>query len=590
MNRKNKFRSIRTDMIICFSVLVLLTTTIFMFFSIRYTNDNLKVSSTEHSIQLMEQVNLNIGTYINSMKHIPEAVINNSDIKEYLFEESQEKYKKVQEKFQSILQVRKDIYNMAIIADNGKVFINNGRDQWNEEARLEEKDWYQEAKAAGEQSVLSSSHVQNAVKGEYKWVVTLSQGIVNPKTGKAEGLLFIDLNYDVISSLCESISLGRKGYVYILDQKGTIVYHPQQQLILSGVKEELLGEVVESKQKSIQIQEERENKIYTPLHSEETGWTIVGVTYSSELVQNEWTMRYVYVALAATLIILAFAMAFFMSNEITKPVKQLQNAMKEVQNGDFRPVSISVKSDNEIASLNHSFNRMTEHIDELIKKNINEQREKQKSEMKALQSQINPHFLYNTLDSIIWLIEAGDNENAVVMTSALARFFQQVIGNSVFYVTVWKELEYTRNYLIIQQMRYKDKLDFEIQVEEEIFECKIIKLILQPLVENSLYHGLKYKEGQGHIKITGYRQGDKLIIKVMDDGAGIREEKLKQIFSEGNESHHKYNGVGMRNIQSRIKLYYGEAFGLQVESEEGAGTTITVTIPYIVSEESYEEA
>ena len=590
MNSKNKFRSIRTDMIICFSVLILLTTTIFMFFSIRYTNSNLIASSTEHSIQLMEQVNQNIGIYINNMKNISQIVISNSDIKEYLFEDSQENYEKVLEEFQSLLQVRKDVYNIVAIADNGKVIINSGQDQMNEEARLEEKNWYQEAKAAGVQNVLSSSHVQNAVKGKYNWVVTLSRGVVNPKTGKVGGLLFIDLNYDVISDLCESISLGKKGYVYILDRNGEMVYHPQQQLILSGVKEELLEEVVESKQKSIQMQEEGENRIYTPLHSKETGWTIVGVTYSSELVQNERTMRYVYIALAATLIALAFAMAFFMSNEITKPVKQLKNAMKEVQKGDFRPVSISVKSDNEIASLNRSFNHMTEQIDELIKKNINEQREKQKSEMKALQSQINPHFLYNTLDSIIWLIEAGDNENAVVMTSALARFFQQAIGNSVVYVSVWKELEYTRNYLIIQQMRYKDKLDFEIQVEEEIFECKIIKLILQPLVENSLYHGLKYKDGQGHITITGYRQGNKLIIKVMDDGAGISEDKLKQIFSEGNKSHRKHNGVGMGNIQSRIKLYYGEAFGLQAESEEGVGTTITITIPYIVPEEDYEEA
>lgn len=590
MKKKIYFKSIRTKMILYFSSLVLLTITIFMFFSINYTKDNLMENSAENSRQLIEQVNLNIENYIDYMENISQVIISSSNVKNYLFHSGNGGLdSKLEEYFQVVLKARKDIYNIALYGDNGRYFINDGKAKRNPYARLEKKEWYQEAKAVGSDIVISSSHVQNMVDGDYKWVVTFSRGVVNPQTMKVEGLLMIDLNYDVINDLCGAISLGKKGYVYILDQKGEIVYHPQQQLILSGVKKEPLEEIINSEKSTSYIDENGEEKIYTPFQSVKTGWTIVGVVYTSELVKNEKTVQYMYIGLGSVLTALAILLAFLMSNGITRPLKQLKAAMKEVQEGKFEPVYAAVKGDNEIASLNRSFNRMTEHIDELMKKNTTEQAEKRKSEMKALQSQINPHFLYNTLDSIIWMIETGDQEEAILMTSALAGFFRQAIGKSDDFVTIWEELEYTKNYLIIQQMRYKDKIDFNIMVNQDIMECMIIKLVLQPLVENALYHGLKYKEEKGTIRITGYQQRGNIVIKVMDDGIGMDQETLKSIFHKKSRVGGRYNGVGMVNIQERMVLYYGEGFGLFVESEVGIGTTVTVTLPYRLSEEINED-
>ena len=590
MKKKIHFKSIRTKMILYFSSLVLLTITIFMFFSINYTKDNLMENSAENSRQLIEQVNLNIENYIDYMENISQVIISSSNVKNYLFHSGNGGLdSKLEEYFQVVLKARKDIYNIALYGDNGRYFINDGKAKRNPYARLEKKEWYQEAKAVGSDIVISSSHVQNMVDGDYKWVVTFSRGVVNPQTMKVEGLLMIDLNYDVINDLCGAISLGKKGYVYILDQKGEIVYHPQQQLILSGVKKEPLEEIINSEKSTSYIDENGEEKIYTPFQSVKTGWTIVGVVYTSELVKNEKTVQYMYIGLGSVLTALAILLAFLMSNGITRPLKQLKAAMKEVQEGKFEPVYAAVKGDNEIASLNRSFNRMTEHIDELMKKNTTEQAEKRKSEMKALQSQINPHFLYNTLDSIIWMIETGDQEEAILMTSALAGFFRQAIGKSDDFVTIWEELEYTKNYLIIQQMRYKDKIDFNIMVNQDIMECMIIKLVLQPLVENALYHGLKYKEEKGTIRITGYQQRGNIVIKVMDDGIGMDQETLKSIFHKKSRVGGRYNGVGMVNIQERMVLYYGEGFGLFVESEVGIGTTVTVTLPYRLSEEINED-
>ena len=582
-----RFKSIRTNMIIYFSLLVLLTVTVFLFFSIRFTKSNLMDNSEKNSRQLIEQVNFNIENYIDYMENISQVIMNNRDITGYLFDDGTETGEDLKEAFQTILHARTDIYNIAVLGDNGKYFINNGSDSLNLRARLKDKEWYQDAKMAESKILISSSHVQNLVKNDYKWVVTLSRGITNPATGRVEGLLVIDLNYAVINDLCESISLGNKGYVYILDRKGEIVYHPQQQLILSGVKKELLKEVSASKTSLTHVDENGENKIYTPFHSKKTGWTIVGVNYTSELAGNEVAMRTMYTGAAFLLILLACLFAVFLSAKITRPIKQLQAAMKEVQEGKFQPVSIETAGEDEISSLTHSFNSMTERIDELMKKNSKEQAEKRKSELKALQSQINPHFLYNTLDSIIWLIETEDSEQAINMTSVLARFFRQAIGNSNIYVTVWQELEYTRNYLLIQQMRYKDKVAFDIRVDSEVMECAIVKLVLQPLVENALYHGLKYKTEQGNILIFGYRQDETVILKVMDDGVGMTKEALNCIFQKKTDQ--KHNGVGMKNIQDRLNMYYGPGFGLSVDSREGEGTTVTITIPYQRMEDVNEE-
>ncbi len=576
-------------MIIYFSLLVLLTVTVFMFFSIRYTKKNLMENSEKNSKLLIEQVNFNIENYINYMENISQVIMSNRDMTSYLFDpNTKETGSDLKEAFQTILHARKDIYNIAVLGDNGRYFINNGTDALNLRSRLVNKEWYVDAKKEGSKILISSSHVQNLVRNDYKWVVTLSRGITNPETGKVEGLLVIDLNYDVINNLCESISLGNKGYVYIIDRKGEIVYHPQQQLILSGVKKELLKEVSNVKSSLTYTDEKGENKIYTPFHSDKTGWTIVGVVYTSELAGDEKAVRAMYIGTASILILFASILAVLLSAKITKPIKQLQAAMNEVQEGKFEQVYIDTGGENEISSLTRSFNRMTKRIDELLKNNRKEQAEKRKSELKALQSQINPHFLYNTLDSIIWLIETEDSNQAIKMTSVLARFFRQAIGNSKIYVTIWQELEYTRNYLLIQQMRYKDKVAFDIQVDEDVMECAIVKLVLQPLVENALYHGLKYKTEQGNITITGCRQGDLVILMIKDDGIGMTKEALSTIFQK-KISDKRHNGVGMKNIQDRLKMHYGPDYGLIVESEEGVGTVVKVIIPYKRMEDTDEE-
>ena len=223
-------------------------------------------------------------------------------------------------------------------------------------------------------------------------------------------------------------------------------------------------------------QEDGDGKLYTISVSEKTGWRVVGVADISELMRNRKDTEYIYMLTAAVLLCIAMILATFFATAITRPIKELKESMKEVEKGNFH-TDVPIRSDSEIDSLGNSFNLMTARIRQLMQQNIYEQEEKRKSEMKALRSQINPHFLYNTLDSIIWMAEGGKNKEVVRMTSALAKLLRQSISNDNERIPLEKEINYAGSYLTIQKMRYKDKLEYEIEVEEEIKKEEVINLI-----------------------------------------------------------------------------------------------------------------
>ena len=576
-----RFRSIRTSMIVSFATLIIFALLTFLVLSLRYTESTVLENSTEYTSQLIGQVNNDIDSYINYMENLSFIVANNTDVRDYLFAENltEQRKNQLQERitalFENVKDTRGDITNIAVIPQTREPLINNGVERLNPYVDVKELSWYQEALKARGEAAISSSHVQNAVQEHYDWVVTLSRYISNRVTPEIGCVFFVDLNYNAIQDLCERISLGNKGYIYILDQSGAIVYHPQQQLIYSGMKQELLSEVMETEESSFLTED---GKLYTISRSEATGWTVVGVSYVSELMAGADSARLVYALTALVLFAAALALAFLLSREITKPIQRLQGSMKEVERGNFDNAAIQVWDDNEIGSLSRSFNIMTEEIQKLMKQSEREQRAKRKYELRVLQSQISPHFLYNTLDSIIWMAEWGKNQEVVTMTSSLARLLRRTISNEQELVTIAEEIDCTEAYLTIQKMRYKDKLEYEIELEDGIGREKIVKLVLQPLVENAIYHGIKYKEGRGLIQIRVFCQDDCIVLQVEDDGKGMDEETLAHIF-EQHIRDTRSNGVGVNNVNERIRLFYGAGDGLSFKSEPEKGTTATIRIP-----------
>ncbi len=305
---------------------------------------------------------------------------------------------------------------------------------------------------------------------------------------------------------------------------------------------------------------------------------MVGVTYLDEMMSRTDRLRNLFYLMAIVLVGVALTLSIFLTDMITMPLRRLRGTMKVVENGNFDVEVEEPDTGDEISDLFRSFRNMILKIRELVEQNTAEQREKRKSELNALQAQINPHFLYNTLDSIIWMAEAGDRKNVVLMTSALAKLLRKSISNRNEMVTLEEEIEYTRSYLIIQKMRYVDKLEYEMDVESAILQMEVVKLIVQPLVENAIYHGIKYKEGKGLVRIEGGLGEDQVVLRIIDNGVGMTKTQLAHVFDE-RETDTRRNGVGVLNVHRRIRLHYGGEYGLSFESAEGEGTTVSIHLP-----------
>ena len=576
-----KFSSIQSVIFATVAVLVLSAVMIVTGVSMRFTDNSIFENSSEYTHTIIQQMNQNIDSYIDYMENIAYLISSNQDVQDYLFDDQidNEGRYRILNQFQTILDSRSDIRNVGIISKSGRMLINDGSKSVNQDLDLNTQEWYIKAREKPNGPILTSSHVQHIISGERPWVITLSRGIRDRSgSGEKEGVFFIDLNYSAISGLCDQSTVGTKGYAFILDAKGNIVYHPQQQQLYNELQTENISLIMDTDEDTVLTGTGENGKLYSISRSDKTGWTVVDCTNVRELLSKSRQAQSVYVLTAIVLVIISLLFSRFMARSITLPIQKLRDSMKKVQKGDFSVSDVVVDSRNEIGSLTKSFDVMTHKIQELMEQNVHEQEEKRKSELKALQSQINPHFLYNTLDSIIWMAEGKKNEEVVLMTASLARLLRQSISNEDEVVPIANEVEYARGYLTIQKMRYKDKLEFQIDVDPSILHIPLIKLVLQPIIENAIYHGLKYKESKGLLIVKGFMKDGNAVLQVIDDGVGMDEETLAHIYDKHKVNYHS-NGVGIYNVQKRLKLYYGDDYGITYESEKGRGTTATITIP-----------
>ena len=293
----------------------------------------------------------------------------------------------------------------------------------------------------------------------------------------------------------------------------------------------------------------------------------------------------------AALLALYLLVSGVITASITKPLQKLREATRLAGRGDFAvrapeyegtaAVPALAGQKDELAVLNVSFNQMMERIGNLVEDIRVEQLKLRAAELNLLQAQINPHFLYNTLDAIIWMAETGQTEQVITMVSALSDFFRTTLSKGRDFITVREEETHIESYLKIQQFRYRDILEYSIDIPEELYGCQVLKLTLQPVVENALYHGIKSKRGMGHIAVKGRRLGNLLLLTVEDDGMGMTEERLEAVrrgLSKETDSGDG-DGFGLYNIQQRIKLYYGQEYGMEIDSQYGKGTRVEITIP-----------
>lgn len=590
---KIKFRSIQSHIFLYFSTLIIITVLIIGIIFYYESSRTIEKNADEYAYQIVEQVSRNIEYYIGYMEDVSSLLYYNPSINNYL-SQGQAEYKqqnvlendleeqKIAVLLDSIMKMRKDIVSIFIFGKDGQIITNGKNFELKEYIDINELDWYKQASQKNGQPVVSSSHVQKFIKNQHPWVVSLSRQINDFRTKKSLGVLLIDLNYKVITDICSKINLGQKGYVFILNKEGNIVYHPQQQLIYTNLKSENVEKIISTESRSFIEKKDGKKRLVTIKTIPNIGWKIVGVSYLNDLLIAREDIRNSYIIVIFVCLLIATLISVRIASNISRPIKKLEALMKRAENGDFNVNNIDIKSSDEIEHLAATFKMMLQRIKALMQQIKEDQKAIRKSELKALQAQINPHFLYNALDAIVWMAESKKHDKVVLMTSALAKFFRLSLSKGDEIIYIKDEIEHIKYYLMIQKIRYSKKLEYEILVDPEILKYRIIKLVLQPLVENAIYHGIKNLPDGGKIEIKGKQVEGKILLQVVDNGVGIPSQKLQHILENENRSKVKAGGVGIKNVHERIQLYYGEDYGLTFESEEGQGTTVNVWLPAVI--------
>ena len=474
-------------------------------------------------------------------------------------------------------QNRGDISALAFFEEDGSLFYSTAGELNAPKTEVVKSDWFQRAlQSQGTVTYFSSPHVQYLFGERRSLVISLSRSIEYQKNGLWHtGILLMDVNYSAFSSVIDAFSLGTSGYSYLMDEWGELICHPRLQLIYQGLWQEDRQAAIEQ---TVGITRDAVNGRERALIITSVGqtrWRVVGVAYIDEILalQNAFIRIISVILVSAALLSLAFAtvIAFW----VTRPIRHLEHKMKKVEAGDLN-VTITEKGFREIRAVSAAFNHMLVRIRVLMDRVVAEQEIKRLHELNALQAQINPHFLYNTLDSIVWMQERGRSQESIIMVVALAKLFRISISKGRQFVTVREELEHVRNYLIIQKMRFKDKFTYVLTEQEEALGERTVKLIVQPLVENCINHAIDEAQGSElHIRIDVRLDGDDLLFTVADDGVGIREDLLPTLLTTSAGE----NGIGLKNVHERVQLTYGSAYGLTIESVEDVGTTIFIRIP-----------
>ena len=571
--------SIRYAMFASFTVSALLAValtgvTLYVRFSAQ-----LSAAIREENQMLVEQVNQSLSTYLRDMIRLSDSicynVVKNTDLDQ----------RPVSEEMRLLYNTYSDyVENMVLFTGDGQVVATAPAARVRPDAEITGAPWFTSAMARTENLHFGVPAIQTLFEDaghNYKWVVSLSCAVELTQGGDTQlGVLLIDLKYSALTALFQSVKLSGSGYLYLTAGDGALIYHPERPLIASGLVHEsnldaagrpdgIYTETWEGRRRSVIVQAVGY-----------TGWKVVGVVDQPRFTFGSGSDLLFVAVIFCAYLELVILLNVFLSKRLTGPIQKLKASVSRVKEGPEAP-PIYVGGSSETRELGTAIQGMVDRIRQLADGIVREHEEKVKSERNAL-------FLYNTLDIIVWMIENGQREEAVRAVTALARFFRVSLSSGRNIIPVRDELEHVRSYLLIQEMRYKNKFRYSIDCQPEAQGLSTIKLVVQPIVENAIYHSMDFMDGDGRIDIRAEVQDGRLTITVSDNGLGMPPQVVARLLSAEppgdaprRERGRKGSGIGLRNVQERIRLYFGPEYGVSIQSEPDEGTTVTLRMPAV---------
>lgn len=567
MSKKIFFRQLKVQISLFFLIasflMVLLTTGAYY-----YSASSIILSDTlEQTIYAVDQSGNDLENYIIELKQIAMYISRNDPIRDYLNGGSDEAKQAAHQVIDQVLATNSSIVSVVAIGKDGGLVSNETELEMSVSDDMMKESWYVRAIDNQQMPALTSARLQEFTMDKDTWVIALSQEMFD-KSGEHLGVVLLDIKYQVVEGYLDHLPLGELGFAFIMDDNKQVVYHPDPSYFVDEEKISDLIEMVENS-KGYDIERNLLTHLYVIPN---THWTLVGVSSLDQLSLVRRQLIEVLTIISVIVLLVILMGSLFIASKITKPIKDLEKVMKDF---DAYDTSIEISTGcYEVEALSIEFNNMVTEIQRLLSEIKENERYLRNYELNALYSQINPHFLYNTLDTIVWMAEFNDSEKVIEVTKSLAQFFRISLSKGQEMITLEDEFDHIKQYLFIQKQRYAEQLDYTIKLDDSIKNIQVPKIILQPIVENAIYHGIREKTSGGHITVKSEVKNNTLFLTITDDGVGFDEENTRS-------KSIKLGGVGIENVRKRLTLVYGKESELVVKSVLDKGTTVTIKIPVI---------
>ena len=536
----------------------------------------------ESSRKLMEQTGETMEDYLVNMRQISDAVYYNV-VKENDFHDAREE---IQKGMNLLYEANRDkLRTIAIYNSDGSLMAAEPVATQKEDPDVTRQEWYQSAMEEMENIHFSTPHIQNLFEDStfrYYWVISSSRvGELTENRDSQMGVLLVDMDFSSISRMMNQINeVGNGQYYYLCNSDGDIIYHPRQIQISDGISREnsikaasykdgVYDETFEGTQRKVIV-----NTISY------TGWKLVGVIPYSIFTHEMLNIRYFIAMVTLLMAMMLTIINRVVAERISRPIRKLNHSVMEYEAG--KKPEIYIGGSWEIRHLGYSIQSSYEKSEKLMQEIVCEQNERRKRELDALQRQIKPHFLYNALDSITWMIEGERNDEAAFMISQLAKLFRISLSKGHTIISVKDELQHAQSYMNIQRVRYKDAFSVTFDVEPELEKYCAVKLTLQPILENAINYGVDPMDDCGEIRVCVRKEGELLVLSVEDNGIGMSEEEVELLLTDNNRVPKHGSGVGLINIHNRLQILFGKEYGLVIESEPDEGTKVSIQIPAIL--------